>query len=61
MVQERPLLWDPTHRDYKNKDQRVQIWTEIDIVSWGLRGLVVRHTPFMPEVLGSNPGGAGMY
>ena len=29
-VQSATLLWDPTHQDYKNKDQRQQVWDEID-------------------------------
>ncbi|XP_064609587.1 uncharacterized protein LOC135473652 [Liolophura sinensis] len=30
LVQKTPLLWDPRHRDYKNKDQRKQVWEKIE-------------------------------
>ena len=29
-VRDRPFLWDLTHKDYKNKDQRNQVWEFID-------------------------------
>ncbi|GFR90518.1 transcription factor adf-1 [Elysia marginata] len=29
MVRERPLLWDPRVPDYKNRDQRTQVWDEL--------------------------------
>ncbi|GFR88675.1 hypothetical protein ElyMa_006105500 [Elysia marginata] len=29
MVRARPLLWDPRVPDYKNKDQRTQVWDEL--------------------------------
>lgn len=29
-VRQLPLLWDPEHADYKNKDQRQQAWEEIE-------------------------------
>ncbi|XP_005094912.1 uncharacterized protein LOC101858478 [Aplysia californica] len=30
LVQAEPIIWDPTHRDYKNRDQRKQVWDSID-------------------------------
>ncbi|XP_064620757.1 uncharacterized protein LOC135483692 [Lineus longissimus] len=30
LVHQKPLLWDPQNTDYKNKDQRAQVWKEID-------------------------------
>lgn len=29
-VRENPLLWDPRNKDYKNRDQRKQVWEAID-------------------------------
>ena len=29
-VREIPLLWDPQHVDYKNKDQRQQAWDKLE-------------------------------
>ena len=30
LVQKTPLLWDPRNKDYKNQDQRRQVWEKID-------------------------------
>ncbi|KAK3793644.1 hypothetical protein RRG08_001358, partial [Elysia crispata] len=30
MVREHIFLWNPVHRDYKNKEQRKQAWEDID-------------------------------
>ena len=30
MVHQNPLLWDPHNRDYKNLDQKSQVWEAID-------------------------------
>ena len=30
MVRARPLLWDPRVPDYKNKDQKAQVWVELN-------------------------------
>ena len=29
-VRQMPLLWDPEHVDYKNKDQRQQAWDKLE-------------------------------
>ncbi|KAK3795179.1 hypothetical protein RRG08_056242 [Elysia crispata] len=31
MVREHIFLWNPVHRDYKNKEQRKQAWEDIDM------------------------------
>ena len=30
MVRDHILLWNPVHRDYKNKEQGKQVWEDID-------------------------------
>lgn len=29
-IREMPLLWNPLHDDYKDKDQRQQAWAKLD-------------------------------
>ena len=29
LVRARPILWDPRVPDYKDKDQKLQVWDEI--------------------------------